>query len=71
MLMSESAMGAATTQVRSIQAKLDALLSELVATGVWSGPDADRFARNWNDEVAVQLTNAAATMDRISFENLQ
>jgi hypothetical protein len=71
MLMSESSMGAATSQVRSIKSTLDGLLSELVSAGVWSGPDADRFARDWNDEVAVQLVNAAATMDRISFETLE
>lgn len=71
MLMTPWAMSSAAAQVRTINANLDGMLSELVAAGVWSGPDADRFARDWNDQVHARLVTAASKMDGISFEALE
>jgi len=71
MLMSEAAMNGAAAQVRTINANLERLVSELVAEGVWSGPDATRFAQDWTDQVSTLLVNAAGTMDGISFEALE
>lgn len=70
MLMSSWAMSGAAGQVRTIDGNLERLLSELVATGVWTGPDADRFAQDWYDQVHTPLVNAANKMDAISFETL-
>ena len=71
MLMSQWAMGGAASQVRSIDGNLQSLVSELVASGVWSGPDADRFAQDWYDSVHTPLVVAANTMYAISFEILE
>lgn len=71
MLMSSGAMSGAAGQVRSIDGNLQSLLADLVSAGVWSGPDADRFAQDWYDQVHVPLINAANRMDSISFEPLE
>lgn len=71
MLMSSWAMSGAATQVRTIDGNLERLLSELVANGVWSGPDAERFAQDWYDQVHTPLVNAAGKMDSVSFETLE
>lgn len=70
MLMSPWAMSAAAGQVRTIDSNLERLLSELVANGVWSGADANRFAQDWYDQVHTPLVNAAGKMDAVAFEIL-
>ena len=70
MLMSYWAMSGAAGQVRTIDGNLQNLLDGLVANGVWSGPDADRFAQDWHDQVHTPLINAAGKMDGIAFEPL-
>ena len=70
MLMSRGAMSGAAGQVRSIDGTLLNLLNDLVAEGVWSGPDADRFAQDWHDQVHPKLVNAAMKMDGIIVEPL-
>lgn len=69
--MSSWAMSGAAGQVRTIDSNLEGLLGELVANGVWTGPDADRFAQDWYDQVHTPLVNAANKMDSISFETLE
>ena len=46
------------------------MLNNLVAEDVWSGPDANRFAQDWHDQVRSKLINAAGNMERITFEPL-
>lgn len=70
MLMSHGAMSGAAGQVRTIDGNLQNLVNGLVANGVWSGPDADRFAQDWNDQVHAPLISAAGKMDGIDFEPL-
>lgn len=70
MLMSRGAMSGAAGQVRSIDGNLLNILNNLVAEGVWSGPDANRFAQDWHDQVRSKLINAAGNMERITFEPL-
>jgi len=70
MLMSNWAMNGAASQVRAIDGSLQTLLSQLVAAGVWSGADANRFAQDWYDQVHTPLVSAANKIDNISFETL-
>ncbi|MGV8851678.1 MAG: hypothetical protein ACOH1M_03810 [Rhodoglobus sp.] len=71
MLMSSWAMSGAASQVRGIDGSLQRLVDQLVATGVWTGPDARRFEQEWNEQVHSPLLNAAGKMDAISFEVLE
>jgi hypothetical protein len=68
--MSEHEMRDSAATVRSIDGTLRTLVGQLVSAGVWSGPDAERFAADWTDQVHVPLINAAAKMDAISYEPL-
>lgn len=70
MLMTKWAMSGAAAQVRSLEASMGSIVADLVSTGVWNGPDADRFERDWNDLVRARLLSAAHRMDNIQFENL-
>lgn len=69
--MSSWEMSGAATQVRTIDTTLTRLVGELVSAGVWSGPDADRFAQDWNDQVHTPLIAAAGKMDSVSFETIE
>jgi hypothetical protein len=70
MLMSKWAMSSAAGQVRSIEASTTRLVDELTSAGVWSGNDADRFERDWNELVRARLLRAAQKMDAVQFETL-
>jgi len=70
MLMSAWAMSGAAGQVRGIEATTTRLVDELTSAGVWSGEDADRFAREWNDSVRLRLLRAAQKMDAVQFETV-
>ena len=68
MLMSRWAMSGAASQVRAIDSAMHGIVAELTSAGVWTGADADRFERDWNDEVRSRLLSAAHKMDTIHFE---
>lgn len=59
---------AAASQVRGTSASLSAIVSQLVAAGVWSGADADRFERDWHDLVTTRLYAAAHQMDAVTYQ---
>lgn len=67
MFSSTNAIQTAADQVRSAAVALAALQAELAAATTWSGPDADRFQRNWHEQVTNPLTFAAATLDAVVF----
>ena len=71
MLMTQWAMSGAAGQVRSIEANMTSIVGELVSSGVWTGADADRFQRDWNDLVRARLLSAASRMDGIQFEKME
>jgi len=60
----------AAEQVRAADAALTAIVAELQDAGVWSGSDADRFQREWNDLVRAPLHAAAVKLDLVSFVTL-
>ncbi|MCW4384915.1 hypothetical protein OH146_03905 [Salinibacterium sp. SYSU T00001] len=69
--MSSWEMSGAAAQVRGIDTNLERLLGEIVGPGIWSGPDADRFAQDWHDQVHTLLIAAAGHMDSVSFETVE
>ncbi|MDQ2697762.1 MAG: hypothetical protein M3Y46_03125 [Actinomycetota bacterium] len=60
-------MDAVAAQVRTIDALMLTSIEELSSANAWSGPDAERFKRDWHDQVSVRLRTAAAKLDGISF----
>ena len=70
MLMSGWAMSGAAAQVRSLDGIMGRIVSDLTSAGVWSGEDAERFERDWHDQVRSRLLNAASKMDHIQYETM-
>lgn len=70
MILTRSALRDAATSIRAAEMALGAIVAELVDAGVWSGADADRFQRDWNDQVRAPLLGAAVTLDGVSFITL-
>lgn len=60
----------AALEIRQADATLTTIVANLDASGVWSGNDADAFQRDWRDQVHNPLIGAAASIDRVDFENV-
>ena len=54
---------AAIADIRSAESRLASIVAELQQAGVWSGADADRFQREWNDLVRGRLLGAASQLE--------
>lgn len=67
MFLTRSQLRQAAQDIRSAEAALAATVQELQHAGVWSGADADRFQRDWNDHVRGRLLGAAVTLDGVAF----
>jgi hypothetical protein len=63
-------MDQAAAEVRGIAASMTHAISELDLPSNWSGRDADRFQRDWQDLVNSRLIVAANKLDGISFEEI-
>lgn len=70
MILSNSAMNSAAGDVRALAAAMSQVLAELDMPSNWSGSDADRFQREWNELVHSRLMTAANKIDGISFQEL-
>lgn len=70
MYLSNWAMNQAAGDIREIAAAMTATMSELQSASTWSGDDAEKFQRDWNDLVNARLLNAANKLDGISFHEL-
>lgn len=60
----------AAQDVRTAQVQLDLIVQQLDAAHVWTGPDADRFAREWQDRVRGPLQQSASLLDGVSYITL-
>lgn len=58
--------GLVAGDIRSLEARLSSLASDLRDDGLWQGTDSDTFQREWNDNVRGPLLRAAAKLDGIS-----
>ncbi len=56
----------AAGEIRQAESALNRIISELDQAGVWSGADADRFQRDWSDNVRAKLLGAANSLDAAS-----
>lgn len=70
MFLTRPALNSAAAQIRAAEAQLAIIVRELQDAGVWSGADADRFQRDWNDLVRARLVGAAAKLDAVSFVSM-
>jgi hypothetical protein len=70
MLLSNSAMSGAAAEVRTLAAQLTTEVQQLASASSWTGADADRFEREWNDLVVARLHLAANKLDGVSFREL-
>lgn len=70
MLLSHGALSNAANDLRSIAADMTRALGELDQPSTWSGEDAERFAREWNDLVVGRLHTAANKLDGVSFREV-
>jgi uncharacterized protein YukE len=71
MFLSNGEMQAAAAQVRQISAIMTSAINELGSPHSWSGADAERFQRDWDDLVTSRLTAAGNKLDGISFEDIK
>lgn len=67
MLMSQWQMTSAANQLRGMATSMQTLVDEMTGPGVWTGPDADRFRRDWSDQVTAALQRAAGRLDAVDF----
>lgn len=66
MFITKSTLTQAAVELRSAEAALSSLTAELQQRGVWSGADAERFQREWNELVRSRLHQAASILDGVS-----
>lgn len=50
-------------ELRAADSVLNSVVSQLQQQHVWSGDDAERFQREWNDLVSLRLQAAAHRVD--------
>lgn len=67
MILSQLALSNAVSEIRSAEATLTSIVSQLQAANVWSGEDAARFQQEWNSLVSHRLSSAAARLDACTF----
>lgn len=70
MLMTQWQMTSAANQLRGMATSMQTIVNEMTAPGVWSGADADRFGRDWNDQITQALYRAATRLDSVDFTTL-
>ncbi len=70
MILSNSAMDQVAAEIRGIASAMTTTMNELQHPSTWSGDDADRFQRDWNDLVHARLVTAANKLDGVSFNEL-
>lgn len=70
MILTRGTLQGAASQIREAEMHLSSVVRELVDSGAWTGNDADRFERDWNDRVRGPLHGAAATLDGVSYITL-
>lgn len=64
-LLSRAGITIAAAHLRAIEAGTRVTVGHATSEGVWSGADADRFAREWEDLVSARLRSAARHLDTI------
>ena len=66
-MLTQTKIRQAILDIRAADAALSLAVQELRSSGAWSGDDADRFEREWNDQVRGRLLRAAGSMEGLSF----
>lgn len=57
----------AASDIRAAQKQLEVSISQLRHHGMWSGHDAERFLREWDDQVNGPLHAAAVALETTSY----
>ncbi len=70
MTISTGQFDALARDVRGLEGEATAVVAGLVAQGVWTGDDADRFERDWLELVTRRLRSAADALDAVSVSDL-
>ncbi|MET0990202.1 MAG: hypothetical protein ABWY54_06115 [Glaciihabitans sp.] len=68
--MSNWAMSQAAAEIRALAQSMTTTVGELGHPATWSGDDADRFQRDWQELVHTRLANAANKLDGVDFHEL-
>jgi hypothetical protein len=58
-------LSSAAQQLRDVATRMSTTVDELTSANVWSGADADRFAREWEDQVVSRMRSAATHLDNV------
>lgn len=66
-MQSRFVIDAAAEELREVAQELHALVAQLTAPDVWSGPDSTRFASAWESGVIGPLLSAAGALDALAF----
>ncbi|NLA65437.1 MAG: hypothetical protein GX862_05830 [Leucobacter sp.] len=66
-MLTQTKIRQAISDIRAAEATLSRAVQVLRDAGVWSGADADRFEREWNEQVRGQLLRAAGTIESVSY----
>ncbi len=67
MILSQWALSNAVNEIRGAESTLTSIVTQLHASGVWTGADAARFQNEWNSLVSARLTAAANRLDNCTF----
>lgn len=65
-VISRMSLMSTAAEIRAADAVLRGAVAQLVGANVWSGADADRFQREWDDLVTARLRSAAAKVEGCS-----
>lgn len=64
-ILSRAGISIAVAQVRLVDQSMRSHVERVIGEDVWSGPDADRFAQEWESLVSARLRSAAQRLETI------
>jgi len=65
-LISRVSLNSTAAEIRAADAMMRVAVANLIAADVWSGADARRFQREWDDLVSSRLHSAASKIEGAS-----
>lgn len=65
-IISRMSLNSAAAEIRAAEAMMRVAVAQLVEADVWSGADARRFQREWDDLVSGRMHSAAAKIEGAS-----
>lgn len=69
--LTKATLSGAAENVRNAHVLLDRIAGQLESHRVWSGDDAEKFRREWADDISHPLVVAAALLEGVSYTTMR